>query len=480
MSVIAIERRGSWSTLRTTPEIARQLWPILDRRYSWRLEGVEYVEAFRAHRWDGRVHVLQRKLKRGEITMPSGLVGEVLLVPEVVAYGLVVDDRRATCPLPVTPAWTGHRLRVYQQEAVDAACNTTGGGIIRVPTRGGKTLIAAAIIARLAQRTLFVVPSRLLLSQTAKALAAALGGVTVTAIGEGLWDGTGDVVVATVQTLTAKARSPALEQLCEDVSLCFLDEIHHLRGKGSAWRDMALGLDAGRKIGLSATVDLSKRRPAAEGAVWLRAICGPLLYSARIADLMAEGFLVPCHVRFVRHGAPDTRETSWTSDLYDRLVVQCRERNDRIVAEAVAYARAGERVLVDVSRIDHARLLADAIDVRLPRGVVHTMIGRTGARARSRILEAVKVTPGSVIVGTIMGEGVDVPELTVVVNAEGGKAKVSTIQRLRNLTASAGKTGATVVEMADDHHPILAGWTLDRLAIYQAEPGAFTFEFEGQ
>jgi len=114
---------------------------------------------------------------------------------------------------------------------------------------------------------------------------------------------------------------------------------------------------------------------------------------------------------------------------------------------------------------------------REDKGRVALLLGTSSGDERAAVVASWRRGEVLVVVGTILGEGVDIPELSVVINAEGGKANVSGLQRLRNLTLSPGKTEAIVVEFLDTHHPHLCDWTARRLALYRRER-AFKIEAE--
>jgi len=238
-----------------------------------------------------------------------------------------------------------------------------------------------------------------------------------------------------------------------------------------------MGIDAGRKYGLTGTATIHKKNANPKGDIWLRGLCGRFLIAKTISDMIDDGHLSPLLIRFVRHNAPMIPGRKWSPNVYNDGIVGCEPRNKVIASEAIAYARQGSRVLVDVARIEHTRILHDLIARRLGDQVV-VLKGETKKGVRERTLHRLESGQVQVIVGTIMGEGIDVPALDVVINAEGGKAQVSMIQRLRNLTLYEGKRQAEVVELVDDHHAVLRKWTLQRLRIYREEP-AFKIRVEG-
>lgn len=464
-----IIRTGTWCTILEEEADRAVVYAALERPFSFRVAGAEFSEAYRTGQWDGRIRLVKRQ-RHGGILFPAGLWDEALQILAKAGY----TPRHVDARMDLEPRirgldrWMGPELRDYQRAAVRSATKA-GGGILRLPVRAGKTMIAAALIKHYGQKALFVVPSDMLVQQTVKAMQRSLPDALVTVVGGGDWDTSGDVVVATIQTLQGNLETRKYQALAQAFPVVFIDEVHHTGSTGDEWREAALGLNARHKFGLSATVELGKRAQDA-GSIWLRAVCGSLVYSIGISDLIEMGFLVRPMIRFVQYSTTNMDKLAAAyATLYSQLITKCEARNAVIVAEAQRYARDGRGTLVDVAQIGHTRHLADQIARGLPPGKVAVLTGSSSAEERVQVLAAFRTGQVRVIVGTIMGEGVDVPEIEVVINAEGGKAKTSTIQRLRNLTLHPGKTEAIVVEMADVHHPKLRDWTLERLQTYRKE-----------
>ena len=377
------------------------------------------------------------------------------------------DARPAPVSLP-RAEWRGYPLRPYQIEAVKAL-SAVEAGILRLPMRAGKTLTAARLIWELELRTLFVVTSDLLLSQATKAFAEAMPYIHITRLGSGDRDVTGEIVVATAQSLGAADPKWFSERIENNFSLLICDEVHHLDGKGHHWRNTMLGIKARRRYGLSATVEIQRGRNVKDpGSLWLEGITGPIIYSKSIGDMVDGGWLVPPIVYFRRHEA-QLIQGKWTPRTYSDGIVKCESRNKMIVLEACRWARRGSRVLVDVARVGHGRLLAKAIREELGPQQVAILVGASSEEERKQVLEKYETGNLRVIVGTIMGEGIDIPSLEVVINAEGGMAETAGMQRLRNLTTTKEKKRAIVVEFVDVHHVKLRKWTSERFKMYKSQ-----------
>jgi superfamily II DNA or RNA helicase len=108
---------------------------------------------------------------------------------------------------------------------------------------------------------------------------------------------------------------------------------------------------------------------------------------------------------------------------------------------------------------------------------VAAVTGKTTTSLRKKIIAGFRAGAIRVVAGTVLGEGVDIPELDVVINGEGGRGYVPTMQRLRCLTPHPGKTRGILVDFMDNHHPQLSTSTEERMAIYSSEP-SFRFRYE--
>ena len=74
-----------------------------------------------------------------------------------------------------------------------------------------------------------------------------------------------------------------------------------------------------------------------------------------------------------------------------------------------------------------------------------------------------------VLLGNVLSEGIDLPCVNVVINAEGGKDDKVTVQRQRNLTIADGKTEAIFVDFLDETNPHLLKHSKARRKMYESE-----------
>ncbi len=491
----------------------------LEKVTSYLVAGYFFAPAYKARRWDGREHLLV--LRKGRYQAPIGLLG--VIKQTLRARGVQFEVKRRRQEIPKRHfIWNDEIvLRDYQNAAVDAFCSKPerGRGIISMPIRSGKTKVAAAITERLCTRTIFIVPSAMLLHQAAASLRESLVGTEIGMIGDSRWS-EGDVTVATVQTLTRlrggtlhqcsgnrtrdesgnwiktkhpktgkirgtydkalarcgrkrcdgahgfrSKRDPRYEDLINSYGFAIFDECHHL--KAEAWRKVMLDFQVLYRLGLSATAFLESKKEQERGVIWLRGCCGPERFKVETSDLIERGFLMRQHVEMYRVAKPKAYGEPWSGDLRNRCILENVHRNRGIAKITKRKLREGLNVMIVTGRLNQIRAVSDQLEAR---GIDHVAVtGRDSARQRADKVEAFKLGGVSVIIGTVFGEGVDIPEVECVIVGEGGTDAKATIQRMRNMTPSKGKTRCVLVDFWDDTNKYFRKHSRSRLKTYQSE-----------
>lgn len=456
-----------------------QLGKEIADRLSYLQAGHQHTNAYQNRLWDGRRRLITLN-QNGNLHAPIGLAQAVIdIVDECeTKYELVNNHISPNYKLGLRDKFDFQRLREYQGEAMNAMLEPRGSlgligrGILKMPPRSGKTLTAAAIIAKLDVRTLFIVPSTLLLYQAKEALTHALG-EEVGIVGDGEWQ-VRDVTVATVQTLlsrrgdASKGIRPTREyvQLLREADLIVADECHHMSGD-SEWRKVVQDSAAAYKIGLSATVFLDHNRECELGIIWLRAMAGDILFEISTSDLIESGYLVRPEIRLYPIREPDLRKRRWSSTLQREAIFTNEHRNQMIVRKTLELVAEGLGVVIISSRLEQTGAIArHLLATGLPFG---RMTGQTSKEARDDLLERFRRGEIKAIVSTVLDEGVDIPEIDAVVIAEGGSDIKATFQRLRCMTPAPGKDKAVVVDFIDLTNPYFADHSMKRLAAYRSE-----------
>ncbi len=376
------------------------------------------------------------------------------------AGGRISDE----CRTPrVVDSWSMPELRWYQREGIARWAAANRRGVIALPTGAGKTIAAIAAIAELGMSTLVLVPTRVLLDQWARALAAAWPHP----IGR-LGDGDHQVLPITVATYASAA--VWAPRIGDRFGLVVVDEAHHL----GAWcpSEILEMLTAPARLGLTAT-------PPDDAGALLRHV-GPVVYARTVEELVGDG-LAPyvletinieltrleraryreARARFTSGYAPFQRAlpgASWrefvqaarkTAAGRDALAGWREYRaliaypaGKREVLRTLLARHAGQRTLVFTS--DNATAYAIAREL-LVMPITHeiTRAERTTALAR--------FTAGDLPVlvsSQVLDEGLDVPDADIAIVVGGTGSARRHIQRIgRVLRPRAGKR-AHVYELA--------------------------------
>lgn len=355
------------------------------------------------------------------------------------------------------------KLRPYQEEAVEAAMEErwpiSGRGILRLPIRSGKTVIAAKLFQLYGFRGTFVVTSQLILRQTQKLFERVFGVSWVGVIGDKEWRPSW-ITVATIQSL--HGGSKRVKEFLKAQDVLIVDEVHHM--EGDKWRKPVQNTNARIKLGLSATVRIN-RKLSPESAIYLQAATGPLMFSVPIKRLVDEGWLLAPKIFVMESEMED--DGDWSQSMYHRNIVNNSRRNKAIVRTCEILTQKGHRILVDVGRLAHIKILYRMIKEK--NLSVAMAYYKTDSDRRKVILDQWKKGDIQIVVGTILGEGVDIPELSAVVNAEGGKSWISCLQRLRNLTIAPDKKEAILIDSFDSGNSYLERHSKARLKVYSQE-----------
>ncbi len=467
----------------------------LTRATSYLVAGYRFSPAFRAKRWDGRERLLKFSGSKG-YRAPVGLLEDMVRIAREAGQDPDVIDERELFSKRIQYRWASELiLRPYQQAAVKAVTDepdgwSYGSGLLKMPIRSGKTKTAAGIIRALGRRTLFVVPSQMLLYQTQKSLEESLL-CKVGVIGDSRWEERA-ITVATIQTLS-KARGgirkdkigrkvraptdPRWPKVAYGYDLLIWDEVHHARGE--AWHETMLNIASKHRIGLSATIELDNDRENERGVIWLKACCGNVRYEVATSDLIEQGYLMRQKIELWRCSEPTGHETEeWSQGLLNTLIYENEWRNRRVAEIALQKVCDGHKVLIVSNRLNQIRFLSSLINATALRKHFTTIVGSDPSDVRAQKIEEFKQGHIHLIIGTVFAEGVDIPEVSCVINAEGGRDVKTAIQRMRNMTPCEGKMEAVFVDFVDLTNRFFAKHSKERLQVYRSEP-AFLVKIMG-
>ncbi len=376
-------------------------------------------------------------LPRGCLDAALSLLGE-----NGIAWDLR-DERFGGEPLNVL--FVGN-LRLDQEAAI-AAMLTHDAGVLCAPTAFGKTVTAAAMIARRAVNTLVLVHRTELLKQWQERLQAFLGigkGVVGT-IGGGKAKPTGKIDIAVMQSLS---RQGEVSPLVENYGQVIVDECHHV---GAVSFDAILKRTKAKFVlGLTAT---PIRRDGQHPIVFMQ--CGPIRHSAaKPAGAPHDLEVIPRS----RHARIDVAADAGIQEVF-RHLANDPARTAAIAAEVRDAVTQGRKVLVLTERTEHLNAIKAELDNLQPAPfVLHGRMSRKQRVALVADLEALPPGAPRVLLSTgkLVGEGFDHPPLDTLVLAMPVSWKGTLQQYAGRLHREhASKTDVRIIDFVDAGHPAL-------------------------
>ncbi len=375
--------------------------------------------------------------------------------------GVRITD--AVAPRRIDGGWQLPELRWYQEAALASWQAARARGVIALPTGSGKTLVALAAIARLGVAALVLVPTRVLLDQWARALAACWP-YPIGRLGDG------DHRVAPITVATYASATTWAPRIGDQFGLVVIDEAHHV----GAWcpAEVLEMLVAPARLGLTAT-------PPPELGVLGRRV-GPVVYALGIDDLAGDA-LAP----YVLHTVPIelTRDERLRyrelrgrfSAMYSELIralggatwyefVRAASRTvdgrraleawrayrallgypagKRLALRELLARHAGQRTLVFTA--DNATAYTIAREL-LVMPVTHEI----GKLERAAVLERFRAGEISALVSSqVLDEGLDVPDADVAIIVGGSASARRQVQRIGRVLRPADGKRAMIYELA--------------------------------
>lgn len=459
---------------------------LIDRICAYRISGYRFIPSYKSKRWDGRIHLFKFNKTHG-YHAPSGMIFDIVdaFKSRKIPFEIKFDTKLHGKKLGLK--WNKNIvLRDYQKESVRSILSPPfkGRGVLKLPIRSGKTIVGAKIIQIIDRPTIFIVPSQWLLYQTIEQLEKCIG-VKIGQIGDGCLD-IKPITVATIQTLSMRApikgtkkrkgrkAHPLYHKITNMFDVCIADEIHHFNGKGD-WFKVFSDCDCRFKIGLSATVFFDNDTEQSNGIIWVRGTCGPIRYDVPVSRLIRDGYLLQQQVKIYRVDKPKQTLSSYSRTLKDNCIIKNQYRNNLIAK--IVQENITKKTIVIAN--EHAHINAICEELEKLNIDFCTLTGKDNKNRRQFVVSQFVSGEINVIVGNVLSEGVDIPEIECVINAEGGKDDKKTWQRQRNLTISNNPNKIPVmIDFYDETSDYFEKHSKARIKIYTSEQ-EFKTEFIG-
>lgn len=367
--------------------------------------------------------------------------------------------------------------REEQLEAINALLPYTNG-ILHATTAFGKTVTAAAIIARKKVNTLILVHSKALLKQWHDRLTEFLNidypkheeknkrGRRKVFSPIGCFDSSGNTLhgIIDIALIQSCLDEDGVKPFVQDYGMVIVDECHHV--SSITFEQVLMSIKVHTIYGLTAT---PIRKDGHQPIIFMQ--CGPIRFSTDVKSQMAkqsfDRFLIP-------------RFTSYNSILEDRLSIatlykyisEDEIRNNLIVEDICKAVNTGRTPIILTNRTAHVSVLAEKLNATIKNVISLTGAGTT--REKREAMQRLQNIPDSeqlviVATGKYVGEGFDYPRLDTLFLALPISWKGLLTQYAGRLHREyEGKKDVRIYDYIDIHEPICDSMYRKRLKGYAA------------
>jgi len=398
------------------------------------------------------------RIEQGYLILPRGCYDEAKVLLEEQCIEILISDKQQFGQKLSSLKFLG-ALRKEQSKAVKVMTKHDTG-VLHAPTAFGKTVTAIGIINKRKVNTLILVHSRQLLDQWQERLKTFLNNGEIGVIGGGKKKPTGQIDIATYQSLINK-KDNTIDPLVQDYGQIIIDECHHI----SAPRfEMVLNeVRAKYVLGLTATPE---RQDGHQKIIFM--LAGPIRH--KVKPDHAERFEQQVIVNQLYHQPSEQLTNSekgpHIAEVY-RWIAENNERTQKIVDDVIVKISEGKHPLVLTERREHAEI----INQLLIANKIETVILRGGMPAKERKTANERLSETQVVVATgkYVGEGFDLPRLDTLFLAMPIAWKGSLAQYAGRIhRESDGKDQVTIFDYVDSSLPMLERMFLKREKGYKA------------
>ena len=407
------------------------------------------------------------------LAMPRGCEDAILsfLNENGVKYNIVDETNHGT---PISVSFQG-KEREEQLAAINALLMHSNG-VLHATTAFGKTVTAAAIIARKKVSTLILVHSKALLAQWLERLTEFLSidyveppvpkkrGRHKKFSPIGCLDSTGNSLhgIVDIALIQSCLDGDSVKPFVENYGMVIVDECHHV--SSITFENVLKGIKAHTVYGLTAT---PIRKDGHQPIIFMQ--CGPIRFSAdaksQIVKQSFERYLIP---RFTSYRSITDDKQSITT-LY-QLLSEDEMRNTLIVEDVCKVVEAGRTPIILTNRTAHVTMLAEKLRDKVKNVVTLTGTGNAKEKLETlqHLYEISREEPLAIVAtGKYVGEGFDYPRLDTLFLALPISWKGLVAQYAGRLhRENEGKKDVRIYDYIDIHEPVCDNMYRKRLKGY--------------
>lgn len=447
---------------------------------SYRLPDGEYSSKHEINggHWDGLIRFYNKATR----TFPLGFES---IVREHLR-SLHIPHRIIRSEPFVTTVSYGKTLRPYQLDAVKTFLQRKHG-IVRVPTRGGKTIIASECIKHAIYNNddmyvLFFVDTEDLFLQAIGDISKYLN-VPESSIGQIRGDkfNPQQITVCTIQTVQSmlkqikkfegltrekiaakRERRNKMLSLINKVGFYIIDECHEYSSEN---RLAVINKMKHAQLRLFISASPFKSENEIDN-LNLRRVSGDIIFTIKESDLKDQGYLAEDHILLLTIDHEQNRnitvdETDTFNDHIKSVLTHNRNRNYVLVNVIEICRKLGLKTLVLFGRKEHGYFIKTITDDPF-------ISGDMLVKDRSFIKDAfLKIDGGVLLASDVFKKGITLPDVEVLVNAGGGLEKSLIVQKKgRILGVTESKKKAMTVDIMDLYRHF-SEHSLNRMEVYE-------------
>jgi len=462
-----IEASPVWSKLVIE---SSELRHKLDQHLSCVIPGIQYSQRYRMARgtWDGRHHFYSVKTGQfptGLMNYATEIVGDIPIIDDTLdTYS---DVKRNAIIKANDIELIGIRLAEFQRQAIQNATIKSRGAIL-LPTNSGKTEVCAALVECYNLPTLWLVDRKELLYQCSERYSLRTG-KKAGIFGDGKNIESESLTVAMVQSLHALMYTKKKAWL-NKFKVLLVDEAAH--AQSNSWYSLCLACDAPFRFSLTG----SPPRERLKLFKMFAATGSEILQERKNAHNIESGWSAKPKIHlYCLNYEPNNLPYR---QAYDAMIRYNTKYSSLIATQAYDWYKRGKRILILVEKINQGRLISSELENKGVRNLF--LHGQAESDKRRSGIEKFRNGEVKVLVASkILSEGVDIPEINVLILSAGGLSHGQQLQRIgRALRKKGGDNTVDIIDYIHSGNKYLAKHSVERIELYKRE--GFEIEWCGE
>ena len=455
----------------------------LEDEFSFKVENYFFMPSYKKGKWDGRKRFVYKN--EMNVAIPTGLIRKTINFLKESGYNYKIYDERkkfkSKNKIKYTEEGKKITLRPYQQRVVENSLKKNRG-IIKVATGGGKSYIIMDIVKRLSLPSLIYVNRKDIFYQLYNDLQTNLD-INIGKIGDGKLDIEKVNVVMYQSMISAigynkkttkyqtkdstRVKRRLARKLVKNYPVFILDEAHH-SSSDSIWHLQKKSKNAFYRFFTTAT---PWREDNAD--IMIEAASGPKICDVTASELIRKDYLAKPYIYLLEYKIPKKYSNFSYHKAYEYGITRNSERNELILKVALKALLNKKRTLIAIKQIKHGKTLKKLLHEITPEYSDKVIFVQGGDLSEDREKALQDLNDGNVyvvIATSIFGEGVDIPNLQVLINAKAQKSSIDALQ-LAGRALRPGTLDSSEVMIVDifDKKSGFRKYSKSRKKIYETE-----------